>query len=91
MRAGFRLEALMIAARAPRRFRLCRSSSAYGAFAGIAAATPCTRVHSTRTADIALGAESFTLAGSSQPHPNLPPYLVLNVIIALIGEFPPRN
>jgi microcystin-dependent protein len=30
-------------------------------------------------------------AGGSQPHNNLPPYLVLNFIIALAGIFPSRN
>jgi microcystin-dependent protein len=29
--------------------------------------------------------------GGSQPHPNLPPYLVLNFAIALVGIFPSRN
>jgi microcystin-dependent protein len=29
-------------------------------------------------------------AGNSQPHNNLPPYLVLNFVIALQGVFPPR-
>ncbi|HKQ73051.1 MAG TPA: tail fiber protein [Blastocatellia bacterium] len=31
------------------------------------------------------------IAGSSQPHNNMPPYLTLNFIIALQGIFPPRN
>ncbi|MGB6687508.1 MAG: tail fiber protein [Terracidiphilus sp.] len=30
-------------------------------------------------------------AGGSQPHPNMPPYLVLNFVIALQGIFPSRN
>lgn len=30
-------------------------------------------------------------AGHSQPHQNMPPYLVLNFIIALQGIFPSRN
>lgn len=30
-------------------------------------------------------------SGGSQPHNNMPPYLVLNFIIALQGIFPPRN
>jgi microcystin-dependent protein len=32
-----------------------------------------------------------SLAGSSQPHNNLMPYLILNYIIALQGVFPPRS
>ncbi len=30
-------------------------------------------------------------AGGSQPHPNMSPYLVLNICIALVGVFPSRN
>lgn len=30
-------------------------------------------------------------AGGGQPHPNLPPYLVLNFVIALTGVYPPRT
>ena len=30
-------------------------------------------------------------AGGSQPHNNMQPYLVLNIVIALTGVFPPRN
>ncbi len=30
-------------------------------------------------------------AGGNQPHPNQPPYLVLNFAIALVGIFPSRN
>jgi microcystin-dependent protein len=30
-------------------------------------------------------------AGGSQPHDNMQPYLVVNVIIALVGIFPSRN
>jgi microcystin-dependent protein len=30
-------------------------------------------------------------AGGSQPHNNVPPYLVLSVIIALVGIFPARS
>jgi microcystin-dependent protein len=29
--------------------------------------------------------------GGSQPHENMPPYLVLNYVIALVGIFPSRN
>ena len=31
------------------------------------------------------------LAGGSQPHDNMPPYLAINFIIALSGVFPSRN
>ena len=33
----------------------------------------------------------ITPSGSSQPHTNLQPFLVINFIIALVGIFPPRN
>jgi microcystin-dependent protein len=34
---------------------------------------------------------ALTLTGNSQPHPNMMPYLTMNYIIALQGEFPPRS
>ncbi|MDX2032620.1 MAG: tail fiber protein [Blastocatellia bacterium] len=34
---------------------------------------------------------AVSTTGSSQPHPNMPPYLALNYIIALTGIFPPRS
>ena len=43
------------------------------------------------SADVALAPGSVGLAGGSQPHENEPPYLVLNVIIALQGIFPSQN
>ncbi|MBS0631128.1 MAG: phage tail protein [Verrucomicrobia bacterium] len=39
----------------------------------------------------ALSAQSVGLTGGSQPHNNLPPYLVVNYCIALEGVFPARN
>jgi microcystin-dependent protein len=33
----------------------------------------------------------LAMAGNSQPHNNLPPYLVVNFIIALQGIYPPRS
>jgi microcystin-dependent protein len=33
----------------------------------------------------------ISVAGSSQPHTNIQPYLVLNFCIALAGIFPSRN
>jgi microcystin-dependent protein len=38
-----------------------------------------------------LSAASVGTAGSSQPHPNLQPYTVVNFVIALTGIFPSRN
>ena len=35
--------------------------------------------------------QAFAVAGGSQPHNNMSPYLVLNFIIALQGVFPPRG
>lgn len=35
--------------------------------------------------------DAITLAGSSQSHPNMQPYLTVNYIIALQGIFPSRN
>jgi microcystin-dependent protein len=34
---------------------------------------------------------ALSITGSSFPHNNMPPYLVLNFIIALQGVFPPRS
>lgn len=39
--------------------------------------------------DVAMGVGG--VAGGSQPHDNMPPYLALNFQIALEGIFPPRN
>ena len=38
-----------------------------------------------------MNAAAVTTTGGSQPHPNQPPYLVLNFAIALVGIFPSRN
>lgn len=42
-------------------------------------------------ADTALAPEAILPAGGGAPHENLPPFLVLNYIIALQGIFPARN
>jgi microcystin-dependent protein len=39
----------------------------------------------------AMNASALASAGGGQPHNNLPPYLVVNFIIALQGIFPPRS
>jgi microcystin-dependent protein len=38
-----------------------------------------------------MSTSNLTLAGGSQPHDNMPPYLVVNFVIALVGIFPSRN
>jgi microcystin-dependent protein len=43
------------------------------------------------SAGAAMGAQSTTSVGGSQPHNNMMPYLVLNFIIALQGIFPSQN
>ena len=50
-------------------------------------------IYSTATADPALSlAEGvLSLTGGGQAHPNLQPYLVLSVLIALEGVFPSQN
>jgi len=35
--------------------------------------------------------QEITLAGGSQAHPNLQPYLCVNFVIALEGIFPSRS
>lgn len=39
----------------------------------------------------AMNPAAFSPAGGNQPHNNMPPYLVLNFIIAMQGVFPPRS
>jgi len=39
----------------------------------------------------AMNAAALNPAGGSQPHNNVPPYLVVTFVIALQGVFPPRN
>ncbi len=41
--------------------------------------------------DTSMNPQDITSTGGSQQHDNMPPYLVLNVIIALQGIFPSRN
>lgn len=41
--------------------------------------------------DVSLSPESVSFAGSGQGHENMPPYLVINFMIALVGIFPQRS
>ncbi|WP_288480345.1 tail fiber protein [uncultured Deinococcus sp.] len=41
--------------------------------------------------DVSLASSSVGPSGSGQPHQNMPPYLVINYIIALVGIYPSRS
>jgi microcystin-dependent protein len=43
------------------------------------------------TPNAAMSGTTITASGGSQPHENMPPYLVLNFVIALQGIFPSQN
>jgi microcystin-dependent protein len=43
------------------------------------------------SANTSMNPASVQAAGGSQPHENMPPYLVLNFVIALQGIFPSQN
>ncbi len=44
-----------------------------------------------QSANVPMNAAALNPAGGGQPHNNLPPYLVINFIIAFQGIFPSRN
>jgi microcystin-dependent protein len=48
-------------------------------------------VYATSGATTPMSAAALVTAGGGQPHNNLPPYLAVNFIIALVGIFPPRG
>ena len=48
------------------------------------------KTYSAAGAAVATSAAAFAPAGGGQPHNNMPPYLVMNYIIALTGIFPQR-
>ena len=41
--------------------------------------------------NVDMAGNALASVGGTQPHNNLPPYLVMNYIIALVGIYPPRN
>ncbi|SEG73918.1 phage tail protein [Paenibacillus sp. UNC499MF] len=43
------------------------------------------------TPTVAMNAGTMSIAGGSQPHSNMQPYLVANYAIALVGIYPSRN
>jgi microcystin-dependent protein len=58
---------------------LAKTSGALGIYANIT------------SSPVYLNPASVTVAGGSQPHDNMQPYLVMNWIVALQGIFPSRN
>ncbi len=54
------------------------------------AATADFNAYSTSGVDSSMNSAAITTVGGSQPHDNMPPFLVLNFIIALNGIYPPR-
>ena len=50
-----------------------------------------TRAMYAATPDGPMNSAAVASAGASQPHENMPPYLALNVVIALVGIFPSRS
>ncbi|XAH23521.1 tail fiber protein [Xylophilus sp. GW821-FHT01B05] len=53
-------------------------------------ASPSRPYSSTAAPSVAMSPAAVGVAGAGQPHNNLPPYLVLNFIIAMQGIFPSR-
>jgi microcystin-dependent protein len=47
--------------------------------------------YSTASPSTTLGPSAIGNSGQGQPHDNMPPVLVVNYIIALVGIFPPRS
>lgn len=45
----------------------------------------------TGTPSVTLNSAAVAQTGGSQPHQNMPPYLVLEFVIALVGIFPSQN
>jgi microcystin-dependent protein len=43
------------------------------------------------SAPVTMSTQAIGLTGGSQPHNNMPPYLTLNFVIALVGIFPARS
>ncbi|HEY3267951.1 MAG TPA: tail fiber protein [Armatimonadota bacterium] len=81
----------------PAHNHLARSASAAGDQRGPTGHIPAreatgqTATYSDAAADGTLRPDAIDVAGGNQPHENMPPYLVMNYIIALQGIFPSRS
>jgi microcystin-dependent protein len=72
----------------------CQSSADKGEPANAIPATEATGgapVYSSQPADGTMSPAMIGMAGGSQPHDNMPPYLCVNFIIALQGIYPSRD
>ena len=47
--------------------------------------------YATGDANTSLAPQALSVVGGGQPHNNMPPYLVVNFIIALVGIYPARS
>jgi microcystin-dependent protein len=69
-----------------------RNSPSGNALAGARSGRqPAPRYSATPGSAPPMSPQALALAGGGQPHDNMPPYLVLNFIIALQGVFPSRS
>lgn len=50
-----------------------------------------TQLYRESTPTVAMAPQMVAPVGGSQPHENMPPYLVITFIISLFGEFPQQN
>jgi microcystin-dependent protein len=57
----------------------------------LASSTNSTNIYSNTNPSEAMNGASIGIAGSSQPHNNIQPYLAVNFCIAISGIYPPRN
>jgi len=58
---------------------------------GVWATTPSQLIYSSNAPATPMNAGISTIAGGSQPHDNMMPYLVVSFIISLFGVFPSQN
>jgi microcystin-dependent protein len=79
----------------PTHSHLLRVATANGSSASPAGASPARSSQSDKVYGAASGSamasETLTTSGGSQPHSNMPPYLVLNFCISLVGIYPTRD
>ncbi len=68
-----------------------QASPASGVWAASAGGRTPLPLYAAPPATVAMSSTALGVAGNSQPHPNMQPYLAISYIIALQGIFPARN